>query len=307
MRNFFGKIKFWISNPTELFKSILYRTSVLYPDKIFLKCFYHLNTGQKLNLDYPRGYNEKLQWMKLYYRKPEMVSLVDKIAVKEIVAERIGKEYVIPTLKTYSSVDEIRLADLPERFVLKTNNGGGNSGVVVCKDVSCFDFPAAKKKLKASLNTPMYPHTREWPYKMIKPAILAEEYKEDASGKELKDYKFFCFDGRVKVLFIGTERSTGDVKFDFYDREFNHLDIVQIHPMSGQMIQKPKNFDRMIEIAEKLSDGWPHVRVDLYNIDGQILFGEMTFFHHGGFVPFHPEKWDTILGDYIHLPEKVVE
>ena len=140
-------------------------------------------------------------------------------------------------------------------------------------------------------------------YKNIVPKVFAEEYVEDAS-RELRDYKFFCFDGEVKALFIGTERFSEEVKFDFFDADFNHLDLYQVHPMSGKDIPKPENFEDMKAIAAKLSKGFPHVRVDLYNVQGRIYFGEMTFYHHGGFAPFHPEKWDCEFGSWIKLPSR---
>jgi hypothetical protein len=179
--------------------------------------------------------------------------------------------------------------------------GGGNSGVVICTNKKDFNIGSAKKKLEKSLDHSLYTITREWPYKNVPPRIIAEKYIVSSKG-DLPDYKFFCFDGEVKAMFIATERDSGDVKFDYYDADFNHLDLVQIHPMSGNNITCPKNFDEMKRVASELSKGLPEVRVDLYNVDGRVYFGELTFFHHGGVVPFHPESWDYEFGSWIKLP-----
>ena len=296
-------------------------------DENYLKMIYRIKFGKKLDLEHPVTFNEKLQWLKLHDHNPLYPTMVDKITAKDYVASIIGSEYIIPTLKVYGSVADIQLEELPDQFVLKTNHSGGNSGVVICSDKKKFDLDAAKKKLLHSLESDMFSHSREWPYTQIKPQVFAEKFMTEGSGapeeykvhnfngvsnnllseespvdRGLADYKFFCFNGVVRALFIGTERNTGDVKFDFYDADFNHLDLVQTHPMSGHELEKPENFEKMKEIAGKLSKGLPHIRVDLYNISGKIYFGELTFYHHGGFYPFHPEKWDKIFGDWLQLP-----
>lgn len=273
-------------------------------DEKFLKLIYRIMFGKKLNLEHPETFNEKLQWLKLNDRNPLYPKMVDKITAKEYVSSIIGEEYIIPTLAVYNSLDDIKLEDLPDQFVLKTNHSGGNTGVIICRDKKAFDLDAAKKKLNVSLHSDMFCSTREWPYTQIKPTVFAEQFMSEETLSDLKDYKFFCFDGEVKSLFVGTERSTGDVKFDFFDSDFNHLDLVQTHPMSGRELAMPENFEKMKEIAAKLSKGIPHVRVDLYNVSGKIYFGELTFYHHGGFQPFHPDSWDKLWGDWITLPEK---
>lgn len=274
-------------------------------DERYLRLIYRIMFGKKLNLNHPETYNEKLQWLKLNDRNPLYPSLVDKITAKDYIRDIIGKEFIIPTLAVFQNLNEIDLDKLPEQFVLKTNHSGGNTGVVICRDKKTFDLEAAKKKLRISLNSDMFSSTREWPYTQIKPTVFAEQLiTDESSSNDLKDYKFFCFDGIVKALFVGSERSSGDVKFDFFDAEFKHLDLVQTHPMSGQVLGKPKNFEKMKEIAEALSKGIPHVRVDLYNVSGKIYFGELTFYHHGGFQPFHPESWDRLWGKWLKLPDK---
>lgn len=301
------KIRRWVRRPQDLLLGIVMSTCRIWPDSLYLKCLVKFRAGYWPNLKHPRTYDEKLQWLKMYDHRPEYTTMVDKITAKDYVAGIIGKEYIIPTLKIYNNSDEINLDELPDKFVLKTNNGSANMGVVVCQNKSTFDLTAAKAKLNDSLKRDKYWRSREWPYKNIKPRIFAEKYMEDPIKGDLQDYKFFCFDGVVNALFVGSERSTGDVKFDYFDADFNHLDIVQEHPMSGHEIPKPKNFELMKELASKLSKGIPQVRVDLYNIDGKIYFGELTFFHHGGIIKFNPKEWDYTFGSWIKLPEKQVK
>lgn len=291
----------------QLCRGVLGLSSLLHvrgliPDKLYLQLLYRRLFDKKLDLNNPQTYNEKLQWIKLYDRRPEYTTMVDKYAVKQYVANRIGEEYIIPTLGVWEKPEDIEWNKLPYQFVLKCTHDSG--GLVICKDKSKLDKDAAMDKLRKSLRRDYYKASREWPYKNVPRRIIAEKYMEDSKLGDLPDYKFFCFDGVVKALFIGTERGTGDVKFDFYDADFNHLDLVQTHPMSGKILPKPENFDLMKELASKLSIGIPHVRVDFYNINGRIYFGEMTFFHHGGVIPFHPEKWAYTFGSWIKLPNK---
>lgn len=297
-----------LSHPRDLLVYVItrYKLASSLSDEKYLKLIYRIMFGKRLNLEHPETFNEKLQWLKLNDRNPLYPRMVDKVTAKDYVASIIGEKYIIPTLAVYKDVDDIHLEELPEQFVLKTNHSGGNTGVVICRDKNTFDLEAAKKKLRVSLKSDMFSNTREWPYTQIKPQVFAEKFMTEGEkiDRGLSDYKFFCFDGVVKALFVGTERNTGDVKFDFYDADFNHLDLVQTHPMSGRVLVKPRNFELMKQIAEKLSKGIPHVRVDLYNISGEIYFGELTFYHHGGFQPFHPESWDRVWGEWITLPGK---
>ena len=272
------------------------------PDKLYLQMLYRRVFNKKLDLKNPKTYNEKLFWMKLYDRRPIYTTMVDKYAVKEYVAKIIGEEYIIPTLGIWDKPGDIDWDSLPEQFVLKCTHDSG--GLVICRDKSKLDKQAATAKLHKSLKCNYYKAGREWPYKNVPRRIIAEKYMEDKSVGELPDYKFFCFDGDVKALFIGTERGTGDVKFDYYDADFNHLDLVQIHPMSGKELPKPPHFEKMKELASKLTEGYPQLRVDFYNINGAIYFGELTLFHHGGVIPFHPESWDYVFGSWIELPKK---
>ena len=269
-----------------------------------MKLKYKANFEKKLNIKTPRTYNEKLQWLKLYDRKHEYTEMVDKYEVKKYVERRIGKEYIIPTLGVWDCVEDIDFSSLPNQFVLKCTHDSG--GLIICNDKSKLNIEQAKSKLKKALKNKFYIYGREWPYKNVKPRIIAEKYMEDSTTGELRDYKFFCFNGVAKALFIATDRQKADeeVKFDFFNMEFEHLDFRQGHPNSKKQIFKPITFDLMKKMAEKLSEGIPQVRVDFYEVDGKMYFGEITFFHHNGLVPFEPEEWDLTFGSWINLPQK---
>ncbi len=267
-------------------------------DKAFLKLIFWARTGKKLNLKNPKSYNEKLQWIKLYDRKQEYTVMVDKYGVREYIKEKIGEEYLIPLLGVWDSFDEIDFDKLPDQFILKCTHDSG--GLVICKDKSKLDIEKAKTKINKCLKRNFYKYNREWVYKDVKPRIIAEKFMVDESGTELKDYKFFCFDGEPKAMFIATDRPH-DTRFDFFDMEFNHLPFLNGHPMATKEIKKPAGFDEMAELARKLSSGIRHVRTDFYDINGKIYFGEITFFHHSGFTPFEPEEWDYKFGEWINI------
>lgn len=271
------------------------------PDIIFLKLLWYKTFGYKLNLKNPETYNEKLQWLKLYDRDPKYTKMVDKYTVRKYIAKKIGEEYLIPLIGVWDKVEEIDFNSLPCQFVLKTTHDSG--GVIVCKDKDKLDINKARRFLKDHLKTNYYILNREWPYKNIKPQIICEKYMEDESGYELKDYKFFCFNGEPKFMYIATDRNTPneETKFDFFDDEFNHLPFENGHPNSKKSLKKPECFDKMIDLAKKLSKNIPHVRVDFYEINKKIYFGELTFYHWSGMVPFKPKEWDYKLGQYIDL------
>ena len=279
-------------------------------DELYLRVMYYYAMGKRLNLKNPKTFSEKLQWLKLYDHKPEYTIMVDKYAVKKYVADIIGEEYVIPTLGLWNKPEDIEWDKLPNQFVLKTTHGGGNTGVVICRDKSNFDRQQAIDKLNKSLRQDLYKIWREWPYKNVPRRIIAEKYIEaQPEIKDLRDYKFFCFDGKMKGLFVATERQNPNekVKFDFFDADYNHLPFRQGHDHAKVTPQKPKNFELMKHVAERLSKRMPHVRVDLYDLGDRVLFGELTFFHFSGMIPFEPEEWDIIIGDLIHLPNKTNE
>ena len=272
-------------------------------DRSYLKLMYRVKLDKKLNLENPETYNEKLQWLKLYDRNPLYTKLVDKYEVKDFISEKIGSEYLIKTLGVWDSFDDIDFDKLPDKFVLKCTHDSG--GIVICTDKKKFDIKEAKEKIMKCFKNNYYYLGREWPYKDVKPRIIAEEYMEDSKDKELRDYKFFCFDGKVKMLFIATNRQgQGDTYFDFYDENFKHLPFTNGHPNAPVMPYIPKNAKKMIELASKLSSGIPQVRIDFYNVDDKIYFGEMTFFHWSGLVKFEPEEWDRKIGKWIKLPNK---
>ena len=308
MKKFFRKLSHALSyilyNRNQFMLSMIRSVFTWLPDRLYLELLYKYSLGKRLHLTNPQTYNEKLQWLKLYDRNPLYTQLVDKYGVKEYVSNIIGAEHVIKTIGYWNSVGEINWNILPNQFVLKTTHGGGNSGVVICKNKASLDKAKAIEKLNLSMKEDLYKKSKEWPYKNVKKAILAEEYIENNSTKDLKDYKFFCFNGKVKALFIGSERQVPgeEVKFDFFDENCNHLDIQQGHPNSKKLPKSPDCFEEMKNIAEKLSKGIPHVRVDLYEANGKVFFGEMTFYHFGGVVPFNPPKWDEIFGSWITLP-----
>lgn len=256
-----------------------------------------------LNLNNPQSFNEKLQWLKLHDHNPLYTTLVDKYRVKEWVANKIGAEYVIPTLAVWQRADDIDISSLPNRFVLKCNHDSGS--IIICKDKATFDLNVAKELFKKSLKKNFYYAGWEWPYKKVKPCVFAEAYMEDEITHDLRDYKFFCFDGEAKYLFIASERmnKNTETRFDFFDRKYNHIDVTSGHPNADVLPKKPVSYEKMLALADKLSEGIPHVRVDLYEINGKVYFGEMTFYHWGGFKPFNPQKWDYIFGDMLKLPK----
>lgn len=272
-------------------------------DEKYLKKIFFSHMGKELDLANPKTYNEKLQWLKLYDHNPLYTQLVDKYEVKKIVSQIIGEEYIIKTLGVWNSFGDIDFDCLPDQFVLKCTHDSG--GVVICHDKSTLNMVETKEIIEKSLKKNFYLQGREWPYKNVKPRIIAEEYKEDSSTKELRDYKFFCFDGEVKALFIASDRQVSgeETKFDFFDMNYKHLPFTNGHPNAKKLPEKPQSFDEMKVLAAKLSKGFPHVRVDFYEVDGKIYFGELTFSHWSGLMPFDPEEWDYIFGSWISLPE----
>lgn len=269
------------------------------PDKAYIQIYYFSHFKRLANLKNPKTYNEKLNWLKLHDRNPLYTHLVDKYEAKEYVAEIIGNEYIIPTFGVWEHFDDINFDALPNQFVLKCTHD--SEGLVIVKDKSRMDKIAAKDKIEAALKLNFYYIGREWPYKDVKPRIIAEKYMEDHVDGELRDYKFFCFNGEPKAMFIASDRSKDATKFDYYDLNFNHLNLKQRYPNAGN-VRKPATFDKMIELSKILAKKMPHVRVDFYEVDGKLYFGELTFYHFSGFMPFQPAKWDDIFGEWLKLP-----
>ena len=270
------------------------------PAKPYLNMVYKIKTGKKLNLKKPVGFNEKLNWLKVNDIHPEYTDYADKIKVREIVKEKLGEDICFPLLGQWDRYEDIDFDALPEKFVLKCNHD--SASVTIVKDKSQIDHKKLAKFYNGRLKLNVYTIGREYPYKEIKPQIIAEKYMTPEGETDINDYKFFCFNGKPEIMFIATERNV-DCKFDFFDMHFNHLDIENIHPQSGKDIEKPATFEQMKEIATKLSQGMKFVRIDLYEIEGKIYFGEFTFFHGGGFWLFNPPEWERKLGDMIKLPE----
>lgn len=269
------------------------------PDRLYILWRYYNRFGYVMDLNNPKTYNEKLQWLKLCDRDPMHTKMVDKYEVKQIVADKIGKEYVIPLYGVWDKFDDIDFDTLPEQFVLKCTHDSG--GIYICKDKSKMNIGEVRNIIDKSYKVNYSYYGREWAYKDIKPRIIAEKYLEE--NNELTDYKFFCFDGEPKILYIATERMNSDdgVKFDFFDMDFNNLHIKNNHPNSTKEIPKPKSFDKMVELSKILAKDIPHVRVDFYEVDGRPLFGEYTFYSNCGLDPFDPPEWDRTIGEWLDL------
>ncbi len=271
------------------------------PDEAYIRLYFRLRMHKSCDLKNPKTFNEKLQWLKLHDRYPRYTDMVDKVEAKKIAAAIVGDEHIIPTLGVWGSFDEIDFSSLPEQFVLKCSHD--SEGLVIVKDKSNLDLAAARKKIESAMRYNFYYVGREWPYKNVRPRILAEAYLEDTACGELRDYKFYCFDGEPKMMFVVTGRAAGDTRIDFFDLDFKHLPVTQHYPNADFEIKKPKTFDQMVAAAKKLSAGLTHVRIDFYEVNGKMYFGEYTFFDNSGFGPFDQPEWDERLGSWIKLPE----
>ncbi|WP_443703877.1 ATP-grasp fold amidoligase family protein [Prevotellamassilia timonensis] len=302
-----------LSNPNEfaiaLFNNIVH-TGIFNKlnNETFLRLRYYVVFHKRLNLKNPRAFTEKIQWLKLYFLKTEFTNMVDKCSAKEIVKEKVGEEYVIPTLGFWQNFEDIDFAHLPNKFVLKTSHGGGGSGIIICRDKKYFDKNKAKRILEKSMKTDIYKVLREWPYKNVRKGIIAETLVEQSDGQGLLDYKFFCFNGKVKFFKVDFGRFTSH-RANYYTREKKLLPWRESNFPSDPQINHhfPENFDEMIAIAEKLSDNLPFLRVDLYNVNGKILFGEMTFYPASGMEEFKPNGVDIEIGDMLTLPKPCIE
>lgn len=301
--NLIDKFILAISNPREIGRSFMIHTAKYWKnDALYLRLLFYFRLGYKLDLKNPKTFNQKLQWLKLYNRKPEYASLVDKCDVKSIVANIIGEEFIIPTLAVWDNVDDIEIEKMPEKFVLKTTNGGGGGGVVICKDKNCFDLQKAKEILEHSLKADIYINSREWPYKNVSRRVIAEKFMEDSSTGDLRDYKFYCFNGVPKAFLIVTERFKADHSFfDYFDMNGKKIPFQQGGKNNPATPAVPKDLTKMKELAAKLSSGIPHVRVDFYYVNGAIYFGELTFFDSCGFGAFEPIEWDYKFGEWLSL------
>jgi hypothetical protein len=281
-------------------KKAIKHSLLIVPDKLYVQWLYFRKFKKRLNLENVQTYNEKIQWIKLYSRKSEYTMMADKYAVRGYIAKKIGSNYSITLVGgPWKSFDDIDFAKLPEQFVLKCTHDSGS--VIICKDKSNFDINKARKSLTAALRWNYYIDGREWQYKNIPPRIIAEQYMEDADEHELRDYKFFCFNGVVNAIQVDFDRYINH-KRNFYDVEWNYLDFSLRYPTNPKHeITKPEALEEMISLAEKLSHGIPHVRVDLYYANKNVYFGELTFTHGCGFERFTPPDWDKHFGSLIDL------
>ncbi len=291
---------FW--NPYKIFESLAMRGFFKnMNDKEYLSWLYRARMGRLPDLNHPKSFNEKLQWLKLNDRKPEYTEMVDKYLAKKYVEKRIGEKYIIPTLGVWDEFDQIEFEKLPDQFVLKTTHDSG--GVVICKDKANFDKAAAKRKLEKSLKRNYYWAEREWPYKNVKPRIIAENYLSFLNGSDLVEYKVFCFNGKPALFLICKgEGHTDERTNDFYDLEFNHIPVTVTCPNAKEKCQKPDEYEELLELSRKLAKNTYQLRVDLYVINHKIYFGELTFFHDSGCCKFNPPEWDKRFGDMLKLP-----
>lgn len=268
------------------------------PDEMYLKMAFKAFHGYEPDLEHPKTFNEKLQWLKLNDRRNIYTTMVDKYEVKKYVSDIIGKKYIIPTLGIWDDFDDIDFSQLPESFVLKCTHDSGS--VVLVRDKDNWDKEKAKKVLERGLSKNYFWSGREWPYKNVKPRIIAEKMVD----LNPIDYKWICINGEPKVLCMCMDRQKGNLTFNYYDMNFNLLPFEWVHPSckTGN-IKRPKNFDEMRILSQKLSENIPEVRVDFYDINGQVYFGELTFYHQSGFAPFYPKEWDLKLGQLLDLTD----
>lgn len=276
------------------------RLSHILSDKAYVKLLYKLYFDKKLNLRNPETFNEKLQWIKLYERCNVYTQMVDKHTAKQYAAERIGSEHIIPTYKVWDTADDINFDELPDQFVMKCTHDSGS--IVICRNKAELDWEKAIEKMRKGLTTDSFYYGREWPYKDVKPKIIVEKLLVDTKLNDLRDFKFFCFNGKAKCLKVDFGRYV-EHRANYYDLDFNILPFGENEcpPNPAVSIQKPGNFEKMIEMAEELAKNTSFLRVDFYNVEGQIYFGEMTFFPASGFGTFTDDKWDSILGSWIEI------
>ena len=299
----------YIKHPVNLIDSLVKNFGQWLPDSTYIKLRYRCQMGKRLNLKNPQTFQEKLQWLKLHDRNPEYTKMVDKVLVKDYVSSVIGPEYVVPLLGVWDRPEDIDWDALPDRFVLKTNHSGGNTGVVICRDKKTFDRETAIKRLNASLQNDVYRGLREWPYKNIKKKVFAEEFLEAApSVRDLPDFKWYCFDGEPKYCQVIQDRTTKET-IDFFDTEWNHQEFVGLNPAAGPAAvtpSRPKHLEEQVAIARKLSQGMPFSRIDLYEIGEKEYFGEITLYPASGFGEFNPSQYSEILGKMLSLPGEPV-
>lgn len=291
-------------NISKLFRQTLYNRFLSFiPDKLYLRLKYRKKVGRWPNLKKPVTFTEKIQWLKLNYRNPNFCLMVDKFAVKDYVAKIIGSDYIIQTLAVWNKLDDINISTLPDQFVLKWNHDSGS--IAICRDKAHFNIEDAKCKLSKGAQTNGFWYGREWPYKGVRPCIIAEKYLEDKSHPgDLPDYKFYCFDGEPRYCQVIRDRQSSET-IDFYDMEWNHMPFTGLDPIArnGKIpVARPEHLEKMIDVCQLLANNIPFIRVDMYVVEGKIFFGELTFYPASGFGVFSPPEWDEILGNMLKLP-----
>ena len=296
------KIIKYLTHPREALICLMNKNFFFFlPDKLYLKWKYKLLIGKKLDLKNPKLLSEKLQWLKLYNRNPEYTEMVDKYEVRNYIENKIGKQYLIPLVGVYDNFNDIDFDKLPNQFVIKCTHDSG--GLVICKDKNTLNMKAAKKKINKFMKRNYYKVHREWPYKNVKPRIVIEKYIENKDKSDLLEYNIFCFNGIPKLVSVCYGDKEKNRFNDFYDSDFNKLDLKCIYNASNVIFDKPKQFDKMKEIASILSKNIPHLRVDFYLCNNKIYLGELTFFHFAGFTKFEPKDYEITLVNYLKLGE----
>lgn len=286
----------------KLIEKVYNRLLLVLPDELYLKVKFRQLMGKKLNLKNPQTFSEKLQWLKLYNRRPEYTTMVDKYAAKDYVAKIIGEEYIIPTLGVWDRPENIEWDKLPNQFVLKCTHDSG--GLVICRDKSNLDKEAAVTKLHKTLKQNYFRKWREWPYKNVPRRIIAEKYIEPTPDlKDLLDYKFFCFNGEPQYCQVISGRNT-KMCCDFFDKDWNHQPFHEpkLYPFSDVPPEKPSKYEEMWNLARCLAKDKPFSRIDFYEVKGHVYFGEITFFPTTGMGGFQPEEYDLAFGNMIQLP-----
>lgn len=290
-----------LKDPNRICLSILNRYFSWLPDETFLRLKYRFIMGFGLNLKNPKKFTEKIQWLKLNDRNPLYTTMVDKNAVKDYVKSIIGEEFIIPTLAVWDSTDDIKLDSLPDKFVLKTTHGGGGGGVVICRDKNSFNLDEAKTKLNSSLQSDIHKYYREWPYKNVPRKIIAEQLLvSNDDNSEIRDYKLFCFNGKVRFLKVDFNRFKGH-RANYYNTDWELLSLGEdvCMPDPNVIIERPEKLEEMISLAEIIAKDKKFVRVDFYFVNSKIYFGEITFYPASGMEHFVPDGWDEKLGDML--------
>lgn len=301
-------INYLCHNRAQFCDSIVKNFLSWLPDRLYLSLRFRCQMGYWIDWKNPKTFSEKIQWLKIYNRKPEYTTMVDKYAVKQYVADRIGEKYIIPTLGVWDKFEDINFSTLPQQFVLKTTHGGGGGGVVICRDKSSFDKVKAKNIINSSMKFDIYRNLREWPYKDVPKRIIAEKFmtsEKDPSPADLPDYKFFCFNGEPKYCQVIRDRHSKET-IDFYDMDWRHQEFVGLNPVASNgltPVARPIHLEKMADICRKLAKDIPFVRVDLYVIDDREYFGELTFYPASGIGVFTPKEWTGKLGDLITILE----